>query len=189
MNNKSIRNARKIMVIRHAEKPIGPYKGITAKGRQSPYSLIVKGWQRAGALASLFINGTNSSLNGQLITPDYLYASPSRKESRSKRSVETLTPLKNQLNLSIKKKFGREDYKEMANHAMKQKGIVLISWQHQYIPLIANHILGKKTTPQKWPSDRFDMIWLFELDSATGEYKFSQVPQNLLPGDRTTIFS
>lgn len=184
MSKKPIRNARRIMVIRHAEKPIGLNKGITVKGTPSPNSLIVKGWQRAGALAMLFAP-TNSKPNnsGQLATPDYLYASPAGKESKSKRSLETISPLKNRLKLPVKKKFSREEYKAMANHAMKQTGTVLISWTHEYIPLIANHILSNKEAPQNWPGDRFDMIWIFELDSTTGEYKFSQMPQNILPGD------
>ncbi len=75
----------------------------------------------------------------------------------------------------------------MADHAMKQKGIVVISWQHQFIPQIANHILGKKATPKSWPGNRFDLVWIFELDPSTGEYKFSQSPQNLLPGDKDTV--
>lgn len=189
MSKKSIRNARRIMVIRHAEKPIGTYKGISVKGTPSPNSLTVKGWQRAGALVLLFVPIHKSNNNGQLSTPDYLYASPAGKESKSKRSVETILPLKKRLNLPVKKKFSREEYKAMANHAMKQTGTVLISWTHEYIPLIANHILSNKEAPQNWPGNRFDMIWIFELDSNTGEYKFSQMPQNILPSDEDSTIT
>ena len=60
-------------------------------------------------------------------------------------------------------------------------------WQQDYIPKIANYILGNKTTaPQDWPDDRFDMVWVFDRDPATALYSFRQVPQNLLMGDWAT---
>ena len=48
--------ANKIMVIRHAEKPSddGAIEGVTAAGEKCKHELIVRGWQRAGALARLF---------------------------------------------------------------------------------------------------------------------------------------
>ena len=48
--------ARKIMVIRHAEKPddAGTIFGITIEGHQDSEELSVRGWQRAGALATFF---------------------------------------------------------------------------------------------------------------------------------------
>ena len=43
--------ASKIMIIRHAEKPTGQQDGVDESGTSSPHHLIVRGWQRAGALA------------------------------------------------------------------------------------------------------------------------------------------
>src|SRR5262249_5826382 len=43
-----------ILVIRHAEKPEGDDLGVDQKGNPTPESLIVRGWQRAGALAVFF---------------------------------------------------------------------------------------------------------------------------------------
>lgn len=63
-------------------------------------------------------------------------------------------------------------------------GVALIAWQHEDIPHMANHILGNKTTaPQNWPGDRFDLIWVFDLDDKSKTYSFKQVPQCLLAGD------
>ena len=51
-------NATKIMIIRHAEKPTTtpppPLNGVTITGKQDKDSLIPRGWQRAGALVTLF---------------------------------------------------------------------------------------------------------------------------------------
>ena len=48
--------ARKIMVIRHAEKPddADTVSGVTLEGHQNPEELTARGWQRAGALATFF---------------------------------------------------------------------------------------------------------------------------------------
>jgi hypothetical protein len=35
--------------------------------------------------------------------------------------------------------------------------------------------------PDYWPPDRFDVIWTFTHDG--GRWRFTQVPQLLLPGD------
>ena len=43
--------------------------------------------------------------------------------------------------------------------------------------------------PQKWPDDRFDVIWAFTLapGAAPIQYTFGQVPQQLLSGDTDTV--
>lgn len=46
--------ATKIMLIRHAEKPIKDFYGVTDKGVRDRHTLIVKGWQRAGALVVVY---------------------------------------------------------------------------------------------------------------------------------------
>jgi len=42
--------ATKVMIIRHAEKPVGQINGIDESGNQDSNSLIPQGWQRPGAL-------------------------------------------------------------------------------------------------------------------------------------------
>jgi len=49
--------------------------------------------------------------------------------------------------------------------------------------------MAQNTAPQKRPGDRFDVVWVFDLDKTTGEYSFSQVPQNLLAGDQDSPIS
>jgi hypothetical protein len=45
----------KIMLIRHAEKPIaGRVEGFRARGEKDDASLTARGWQRAGALTRFF---------------------------------------------------------------------------------------------------------------------------------------
>ena len=45
-----------ILIIRHAEKPGGtwPGPGLTSEGKEDEKSLVLRGWERAGAWAVLF---------------------------------------------------------------------------------------------------------------------------------------
>ena len=99
--------------------------------------------------------------------------------------METLVPLAEKLRIKIDSSFQRADYKSMVEDVVSRRGVVLICWQREYIPEIAEEILGKKNiTPSDWPEDCFDMVWVFDLDRRTSRYKFKQVPQKLLAGDR-----
>jgi hypothetical protein len=60
-------------------------------------------------------------------------------------------------------------------------------WQHEAIYKIANALLGNQSAPQTWPGNRFDIVYLFDLDAATGNYSFDQAPQCLLAGDQLEV--
>jgi broad specificity phosphatase PhoE len=194
-------SATKVMLIRHAEKPTSTASGINIDGAPDSSSLIPQGWQRAGALNGLF-----TSAIGPLPTPQFLFApnlfgkskaSNAKKHSSSgtsRRPYETITPLSQKLGITINAipgsknpaQYAKGDYPAMLTAALALQGIVLIAWEHGEIPNIANQILGNKTTaPQKWPSERFDMVWVFDLNTATNAYSFNQAPQLLLQGDLT----
>jgi hypothetical protein len=79
--------AAKLMIIRHAEKPVGLIGGVNASGNPDPNSPIPQGWRRAGALVPLF-----GSSFGPLPTPTYLFA-PNLFGSGSQSPFETITPL------------------------------------------------------------------------------------------------
>ena len=175
----------KIMIIRHAEKPpsIGEPFGVTVEGDQDVESLIIQGWQRAGALACFFAPTLGPLQSTELATPQFLFASESKSGGGSARPVETITPLASKLGLTPKT-HKKSSLDKVAADAMACGGIALISWQHEDIPSIANIIVGNQTSvPQKWPGDRFDVVWVFDLNTSSNTYSFSQVPQGLLAGD------
>jgi hypothetical protein len=187
--NEDLRQATKIMVIRHAEKPASdpPPHGVTFKGEREKESLTVRGWQRAGALSGYFAPPNDAFQDASLARPQFLYASKPIRRNGSRRPLETITPLAEKLAIRINSNFPKDEAKEMVEETFLCAGVVLICWQHDYIPKIANYILGNKTTaPQEWPEDRFDMVWVFDRDPATAQYSFKQVPQNLLMGDWAT---
>ncbi len=175
----------KIMIIRHAEKPPadGEPKGVTADGEIDAESLTIQGWQRAGALACLFAPTRGPLQDAQLATPQFLFASQSKDGSGSKRPLETITPLAAKLGLTPET-HKKSDIGKVAALAMACGGVALVSWQHEDIPAIAGAIMGNSTSvPQTWPGNRFDVVWVFDLDPSSNHYTFKQVPQCLLAGD------
>ena len=183
------RGATKIMVIRHGEKPTNDERiqGVTVEGEREKESLSVRGWQRAGALAYFFAPSHGSLPHPSLAQPHFMYASKPTRREGSRRPMETLIPLAEKLGMRINTNYRKLDAQEMVEEAFLVPGVVLICWQHEYIPQIANHILGDNTTaPQDWPDDRFDLVWVFDQDSTSGRYSFTQVPQRLLMGDWPT---
>jgi len=178
--------APKIMVIRHAEKPADtpPPQGVDIDGNADDQSLIALGWQRAGALACLFAPARGPLQAEELATPQIVYAAGVGHHSDSLRPQETVTPTAQKLGITPNTQFLKGQEAEAAAAATAESGVVLLCWEHQGIPEIANTILGNDTTaPQEWQGDRFDLVWVFDLDASTGTYGFTQVPQLLLQGD------
>ena len=177
------------MLIRHAEKPAkdGAPFGVNRKGLRSKEALAVRGWQRAGALTSLFAPANGQFQHPSLATPKFLYASKPLLRKGSRRPLQTITPLGDKLAIKINSEFERSEFAGMIEDVFSRNGVVLISWQREYIPDIASLILGDRTiAPSDWPEERYDMIWVFDLNRASSTYKFKQVPQELLEGDLIT---
>jgi hypothetical protein len=187
----TIPTATKIMVIRHVEKPDGLDAGVGITGKKSAHDPIVRGWQRAGAL-TVFFGPTFPPLQSKAIeTPEFLFAS----NDTSQRPIDTITPLSMKLGVEIDTSFDEGSEAEMVAAAKQCDGVVLIAWQHGKIPTIAAAILEDPTlidsVPTKWPGNRFDIVWIFDLDTKgkTPAYTFTQVPQLVLAGDLPSVIT
>lgn len=174
-----------IMIIRHGEKPMnhhpGSPMGILPDGRHDPHSLTVYGWVRAGALIELFAPSWGEPPAG-LRRPDSIYAA-SYAGGRSKRALETVFPLAARLGVEVVHRFGHGAEKHLAKELRARSGVSVVSWHHEGITKIVKH-LGEvsPTPPSVWPENRYDMVWVF---TRAGEgWRFDQVPQLLVPGDR-----
>ncbi len=140
-------NASKIMVIRHAEKTTPNISGVQETGDSSAHALIVRGWQRAGALPCLFAPARGTLQDPLLATPNFIFASAPSDDSdlnntKSRRPEETVTPLAQLLKLTINLNFSKGEEKQMVAAALASPGTVLIAWQHETMATIANTIPG-----------------------------------------------
>jgi hypothetical protein len=185
-------NAPKIMLIRHAEKPPEnpPPHGVDTDGGHDKQALTVRGWQRAGALVVLMAPSAGPLPNNALATPRFVFASRLDKHHGSARPQQTVAPLVDRLGkaVSVNFDFGIGEEIDLAARAMACDGTVLISWAHGEIPAIVQGLsLSKKAAaavPSVWPDARFDLVWVFDFNPASQDYRFSQQPQLLLSGDK-----
>lgn len=181
---------RTIMLIRHAEKPAiidgEKHVGIRSRGSEDDDSLIVRGWQRAGALCPLFGVAATAAGRG-LAVPAHLFASdpekPNDKGSKSRRSKQTLVPLAKLLGIRINLEHARGEEAAVARAILTAGDSVLVAWPHEKLPDIARRIPGGDVAgTREWPDDRYDVVWVFDLQ-ADGDYMFRRVAQALLAGD------
>jgi hypothetical protein len=183
-----------IYIIRHAEKPLNPpLSGVDYEGGHNEHSLLPRGWQRSGALATLF-HPDFSSVRAGLRTPTALVA-PSwghPGKTAAHRSYQTIQGLSEQLGLPITAQFAQGQEQQLADSLVRNcSGVVLICWEHSHIPVIASSlpVVGGTALPRKWSGDRYDVIWSFTLVPGPGpvRYTFGQIPQLLLAGDARTV--
>ena len=187
----------KIMIIRHAEKPpkppnkIGPWDVLADGQSGSGKSLIVQGWQRAGALNAFFAPYQTRPSNSAIATPDYIYAA--NPEGESQRPWETVTPLAAWLKyeqgtpqFNTDFNIGSDEAK-MVQSVLTLSGTVLICWEHDNImPNImqainaAIPIANYALIPAAWPGV-FYLVWVLDLNGSS--YTWSSHNQNLVAGD------
>jgi hypothetical protein len=187
----------KIMIIRHAEKP--PKKGgdpldVEEDGEPGKgKSLVVPGWQRAGALNAFFAPYKSATANSSIQKPDYIYAADHHGES--KRPWETVTPLaawlsyaegSAQFNTTYTIGGGEAD---LVASFFALSGVVLVCWEHDNImPNIMSaisetyKISNYSAIPNPFP-DVFYLVWILDLEASGSSYTWSSVNQNLMAGD------
>lgn len=190
----------KIMIIRHGEKPPkppnkkGPWDVLVNGQSGAGNSLIVSGWQRAGALNGFFAPYKARPANSEIATPDYIYAA--NPDGESARPCETVTPLAAWLNyqqgtpqFNVSFNIGGGE-SQLVQSVLGLSGVVLICWEHDNImPNImqAIHstvpITNYGSIPNTWPNV-FYLVWVLDLNG--GSYMWSSLNQNLIAGDATS---
>ena len=186
----------RIMIIRHAEKPpdppnkSGPWdvqiNGQSGGGK----SLIVPGWQRAGALNNFFAPYKSKPADPKIVTPHHIYAANPRGETQ--RPWETVMPLAAWLGYregtaKFDVSYSIGDEKHLVKSVLEHSSPVLICWEHDHImPGMIGHINDQykitnyASIPNPFPNV-FYLVWVLELDG--GKYTWSSVNQNLMAGD------
>jgi hypothetical protein len=188
-----------ILIIRHAEKPdeAWPGPGLTPDGSEDDKSLVIRGWQRAGAWSALF----GAEFGGSdYPRPDKIYAAnPDATSGRtSHRPFETITPLAAKRDLTPVVDFAVGDEAGLVDDLKKQTGVVLVCWEHKAIasPDVQSPILkllaGDQDIPglpKKWHGERFDVVLRFDRSAPSAPWTFRQLFPCLLSGDSDTKMS
>jgi hypothetical protein len=176
----------KIMLIRHAEKPDAmPPFGVKPDGTANKHSILVRGWQRAGALVPFFVRPADP----KVATPEAIFAATtapdpgpglSKDDARSLRPVQTIGPLAAKLGCPLRTDISVGDEDKLIAALRATQGVVLVAWEHKRIPTIAQAFSAK--APADW-GDGFDVVWVLDRNPDR-TYDLSIVYQALLAGDR-----
>ena len=181
-----------ILVIRHAEKPdeTWPGPGLTDHGIEDDKSLVIRGWQRAGAWASLFGAGLGGGADYPV--PDTIYAAQPGDgrvdHGPSRRPAETISALALRLGLTANETFAKGQEDALVTQLVTLSGVVLICWEHNAIvaDIIPKVPLSQGTPPTRWPGDRYDVVLRFDRPTGTTKFRFQALYPRLLSGDLNT---
>lgn len=186
-------SALTIYFIRHAEKPNEewPGPGLTDQGTIDAKSLVIRGWQRAGAWAALF--GANLAQRDYLAPQAVFAAKPADgppDEGPSRRPYETVMPLVARLRLQ-KDRFNasidQDQAMQLVEAVQKLSGVVLVCWEHKTLVQDILPLLPLKgnspPVPTKWNDDRFDVVLRFDRASGKAKFAFRELYPRLLSGD------
>jgi hypothetical protein len=178
--------ADKIMIVRHGEKPEKDedIHGVNPEGEHDKNELSTSGWQRSGALIRFFNPLHGQFIHPALAKPNAVFAAAPSGHIQSERSHHTVKAVAESLGLKVNLKHTKGDERKLAEEAMTTHGVVLIAWEHKSIIDLANVILGNdRSSPQKWPDSRFDLVWVLDRQLHPTSWKLTQVAQMLLPND------
>lgn len=177
-----------LMIIRHAEKPkeAWPGPGLSDQGSPDDESLVIRGWQRAGAWATLFGAGLGAP---DYPIPDAIYAAdPGAGPSR--RPFETVSPLSGRLGVTTNRSFPVGGEQALVAELIGLSGTVLVCWEHKAIvaEIVPRLALSAGSPPQHWPKERFDAVLRFDRADGAGAFRFGMLLPRLLSGDPDTGF-
>ena len=172
----------KIMLIRHGEKAVSDSPaGVREDGSSDKHSLIVRGWQRAGALAPFFAKPGRP----EIATPATIFASATsddatipEEEAKSLRPQETVEPTGQRIGVHVVASVAVGDEQTLIANLRACAGVVLVAWEHKHIPIIAGGFID---APPAW-GDRFDAVWVLDRGD-DDSYALTIVNQDLLAGD------
>jgi hypothetical protein len=182
-------SALTVLIIRHAEKPDEewPGPGLSADGQPDKKSLVIRGWQRAGAWAALF--GSSSAVDGVPI-PTVIYAAnpgSGEEEEPSQRPFETIKPLADRLHLAPITRWAQGQESQLAGELLDLTGTALVCWEHKAIAAaLLPALLGTQNlpgVPSTWDGKRFDVVLRLDRSVPGVPWSFRQQFPRLLAGD------
>jgi len=183
-----------VLVIRHGEKPgeAWPGQGSADDGTTDGHSLVIRGWQRAGAWAALFGPGLATALYpepGKIFAANPSPPAGGANPDQSKRPFETIEPLAARLGLTPDTSFVLGQESELVSEVLTLSGVVLVCWEHKAIAasVLPAMLAGQSIpgVPTKWDGTRFDVVLRFDRDAPGAPWSFQPLYPCLLSGDTT----
>ena len=171
-----------VVIIRHGEKP--------AVGNQ----VTPQGCERAYSLPRFFDISAAVNAYGR---PVAIYAQTPNKDDGSIRPSETVAPTAAEWGLNVNSNYTHKQYQAMADEILSSPDYdgktVVIAWEHDAIPDLAQALGAPNSAPSDWPGDVFDQAWILNYNSGSSlerkpikpgvSASLSIVPEYVLPTD------
>jgi hypothetical protein len=161
------------------------------KAKADDKSLVIRGWERAGAWAALF--GTPLGA-GDFSRPSVIYAASPDADSldeTSQRPFQTVIPLGERLGIVPVTTYSVGQEAKLISEILHCSGVVLISWEHRAITeKIVPGIAGEQKIedlPHKWDETRYDVVLRFDRISPDAPWSFYQFCPCLMSGDSPAL--
>lgn len=134
----------KVVFLRHGEKP--------KKGS----NLTCAGFNRSLQLPRV--------IDKKFGVPNHIYVSALALGTETKhcRMFETAVPLAVKYNLTLDTKFEEKQSTELATEILKQKGVVLVIWEHKAIAPIVKALGIEEAL--SWDDQDFDSLWIVTIE-------------------------
>ena len=131
----------RLIFIRHAERP------------EDGDNLTCQGLNRSLQLPGLIVKKFGK--------PDNIYvpAVESGEVTKRARMLETVTPLVVKYGLKINSAYDEKDSKSLSRALLREKGTILIVWDHKNIAPILEE-LGINTDTLHWSGNDYDSMWI-----------------------------
>ena len=151
---------QRIVIIRHGEKP------------DDGNNLTCQGLNRALQLPAV--------LNKKIGIPDAIYVPAINlgKKTSEARMYQTIVPFAIKYNLNINSRYDVRDEKGLANAIMKERGTVLLVWEHKAIIKIVK-ALGINEPNIDWNDNDFDSMWIITFQN--GKPVLTKDSENIRP--------
>jgi len=153
-------NEFRIVLIRHGEKP------------EDGYGLSCQGTNRASALPAVLY--AKFGLPGIIYVPSFTQ-SDTTKHSRM---YQTISPFTRKYGLKLNSNYKVNDISGVAKNILKQKGTVLVVWEHKGLVDLAEQLGVKEKV--RWKDDDFDSIWIITF-SKKGKTRLALDQEGLHP--------
>jgi len=149
----------KLVFIRHAERP------------EEGDNLTCQGLNRSLQLPAVLYKKFGRPNNV------YVPALVMGEVTKRARMLQTISPFVIKYGLTVNSAYDEEDYKGVSHALLKEKGTVLIVWEHKNIAPILEYLDVKEDL--KWPGDDFDSIWIVTIHN--GKAIFTADSEHLHP--------
>ena len=152
----------KVVFLRHGEKP--------KKGSNLTCAGFNRSLQLPGVIDKKF--GIPSAI--------YVSALALGTETKHCRMFETAVPLAVKYNITLNTNFEEKDADRLSSELLKQKGTVLVIWEHKAIAPIVNAMGISQDLV--WGDNDYDSIWIVSFDK--GVAHLTKDTEGIVPSDK-----